>query len=250
MNETAAVTRLSNGLTILTEKMPFLRSATIGIWIKTGSRHEPTHLNGIHHFIEHCVFKGTAKRSALDIAVESDRLGGHLDAFTSHEITGFTLNVVDKAVPQAFDLLADMLANPRFDQIDLKREQKVIIEEMKMVEDTPEEYLGELFNLQLFPDHGLGLPIEGTRETVKTFDRKVTQEFHNNFYVASNIVIAAAGNVEHDQIVDLANDYFGKQKPQNLKFESESPNIAAPILLKKKRDLEQTQLVIAASTLR
>src|SRR4028119_2508158 len=146
MSENIEVTRFDNNLTILTEKMPGVRSATIGIWLKRGSRHESHELNGIFHFIEHSVFKGTAKRSALDIAVESDKLGGNFDAFTSHEVTGFTMKIVDKFVPKAFDLLADMLANPRFDETELKREQKVIIEEMKMVEDTPEEYLGELFN--------------------------------------------------------------------------------------------------------
>lgn len=246
MNETIQVTRLANGLAVLTEKMPNLRSATIGIWIKTGSRHEPAELNGIHHFIEHTVFKGTEKRSALDIAIESDRLGGHLDAFTSHETTGFTLNIVDKNVPRAFDLLADMLANPRFDQTDLRREQKVIIEEMKMVEDTPEELLGELFNREFFPAHALGLPIEGTRATVKTFNRETTAKFHGEFYAPDNIVIAAAGNVEHEQIVDLATDYFGNQKIKNQKSKIKNPRIAAPILLKKKPDLEQTHLVIAA----
>jgi predicted Zn-dependent peptidase len=246
MNENIRKTKLENGLTILTETMPGLRSATIGIWIKSGSRHEPAPLNGICHFIEHAVFKGTEKRSALDIAVESDRLGGHLDAFTGHEITGFTMKIVDKFVPQAFDLLADMLANPRFDERELKREQRVIIEEMKMVEDTPEEYLGELFNHAFFPKHPLGLPIEGTRQTVKTFDHKVTKQFHSEVYAPENIVIAAAGNVEHAQIVDLAEKFWGNQQSQNPKSEIRNPKLASPILLKKKRELEQTHLIIAA----
>src|SRR5215210_2058150 len=145
MTEQVQLTRLPNGLTVLTEPMPYLRSATVGIWVRRGSRHEPESWNGVCHFIEHTVFKGTKRRSALDIAVESDRLGGHFDAYTTHEMTGFAIKVVDRALPRAFDLLADVVACPRFDGEDLEREQKVIIEEMKMVEDTPDEWLGELF---------------------------------------------------------------------------------------------------------
>ena len=144
-------TKLPNGIKVLTEHMPGLRSVTAGIWVRRGSRHEAPELNGICHFIEHAVFKGTKGRSARDIAVESDRLGGHLDAFTTHEMTGFAIKVADTSLPQAFDLVADLLAHPRFDQNDLEREQKVILEEMKMVEDTPDELLGELFNAAYFP---------------------------------------------------------------------------------------------------
>src|SRR5258705_13813203 len=132
MTELIKATRFDNGLTVLTEKMPGLRSATIGIWVRRGSRHESPELNGIYHFIEHTVFKGTSRRSALDIAVESDRMGGHFDAFTTHEMTGFTTRVADKSIGQAFDLLADMIANPRFDDEVLRREWRFIIEEMKM----------------------------------------------------------------------------------------------------------------------
>jgi len=114
-------THLANGLTILTERMPGLRSVSIGIWLRRGSRHEAQHLNGISHFIEHALFKGTKRRSARDIAIESDRLGGHLDAYTTHELTGFALKVVDTELPKAFDLLADLVANPRFAEDDLER---------------------------------------------------------------------------------------------------------------------------------
>ncbi|MEP6925246.1 MAG: pitrilysin family protein [Pyrinomonadaceae bacterium] len=248
MNENIKVTHLANGLTILTEKMPDLRSATIGIWLKKGSRHEPAALNGIHHFIEHAVFKGTAKRSALEIAIESDRLGGNLDAFTSHESTGFVMKVVDKTLPQTFDLLADMLINPVFDEKEMRREQKVIIEEMKMVEDSPEEYLGELFNSAFFPNHPLGLPIEGTKKTVKTFDHEIIATFHRKVFTPDNLIVAAAGNVEHAQIVELSNKFFDVSSSFILppsSFEAK-PKLAAPILLRKKPDLEQAHLIIAA----
>ena len=144
-------TKLPNGIVVLSEHMPGLRSVTAGIWVRRGSRHETPELNGICHFIEHSVFKGTMRRSARDLAVETDRLGGHLDAYTTHEMTGFAIKVADTALPLAIDLLTDIVAHPRFDQDDLEREQKVILEEMKMVEDTPDELLGELFNAAYFP---------------------------------------------------------------------------------------------------
>ncbi len=246
-------TRLPNGATILSEQMPNLRSATVGIWIRRGSRHEPADLNGICHFIEHAVFKGSKRRTALDIAVESDRLGGHFDAYTSHELTGFSLKVVDTAVPKAFDLLADMLIHPRFDAEDLEREQKVIIEEMKMVEDTPDELLAELFVAAYFPGHSLGRPIEGTSATVSTFDPERTRQFHSRAYAPRNLVIAAAGNVDHARLVELAERAFagvsddgsgGHDAPHD--GDNTPPAHAAPILIERKRELEQAHLILAA----
>ena len=195
MKENIAVTRFSNGLTILTEKMPDVRSATIGFWLRQGARHEPAEFNGILHFIEHTVFKGTTNRTALDIAIETDRLGGNLNAFTSHEITGFIVKVVDKNALKAFDLLADLLVNPLFDEKELKRERKVVIEEIKMVEDSPEEFLSELFAEKFFPNHPLGLPITGTRKTVSKFNHERTANFHAQIYSPENIVIACACHI-------------------------------------------------------
>ena len=255
MTEQVQLTRLPNGLTVLTEPMPGLRSATVGIWVRRGSRHEPEDWNGVCHFIEHAVFKGTERRTALDIAVESDRLGGHFDAYTTHEMTGFALKVVDKSVPAAFDLLADMLARPRFDEEELRREQKVIIEEMKMVEDTPDEFLAEIFNAAYFPGHPLGRPIEGTEETVSTFGHERTAAFHAAAYAPPNLVVAAAGNVEHEQLVELAarafeNGSAGNDKVRGVKkvkgVKEVSPSPAAPILIQRKKELEQAHLIIAA----
>ena len=248
MKENIQTTRFENGLTILTDRMPDVRSVTLGFFFRTGARHEPNELNGISHFIEHAVFKGTAKRSALEIAIETDRLGGNLDAFTMHEETGFAIKVVDAQLEKAFDLLADLLVNPVFDEKELKREQKVIIEEIKMTEDSPEDLLGEIFNEKLFPDHALGLSIAGTPKTVKTFDRATTQKFHAETFNAANLIIAAAGNVEHRQIVDLAEKFFGNQsnKIRNPKSEIQNPQIAAPIIIEKNKNLEQAHLIIAA----
>ncbi len=250
MKENIQTTRLANGLTILTEKMPDVRSATLGFWIKRGSRHEPANLNGISHFIEHAVFKGTTKRTALDIAIETDRLGGNLDAFTMHEAVGFMAKVVDTQTANAFDLIADMIANPLFDAKELRREQKVIVEEIKMVEDTPEDILSEVFTRAFYPNHALGLPIEGTRKTVRTFNRETTKNFHAETFQPQNIVIACAGNVEHAQVVELSEKFFSqKSEIRNQKLEAEVsdvPQSSAPILIKNKKNLEQAQLIIAA----
>ena len=249
MTEQVQLTRLPNGLTVLTERMPGLRSATVGIWVRRGSRHEPEDWNGVCHFIEHAVFKGTERRTALDIAIESDRLGGHFDAYTTHEMTGFAMKVVDTALPSAFDLLADMLARPRFDEEELRREQKVIIEEMKMVEDTPDEFLAEIFNAAYFPGHPLGRPIEGTEETVSTFGHERTARFHASAYAPPNLVIAAAGNVEHEHLVELAARAFEKESAADGEVKAvaeESPSPAAPILIQRKKELEQAHLIIAA----
>src|SRR5687767_9341450 len=180
MKEDIKETRLENGIVVLTDRMPGVRSATLGFFYRVGSRNEPNELNGITHFIEHCVFKGSRKRSALEIAVEQDRLGGNLDAFTTHEETGFVMKVIDDQIDHAFDLLADMLTNPRFDDADCRNEQRVIIEEMKMNEDSPEELLGDIFQREFFPAHPMGLSITGTPESVLTFDHERTSRYHKS----------------------------------------------------------------------
>jgi predicted Zn-dependent peptidase len=242
-------TRLPNGIAILSEHMPGLRSVTAGIWVRRGSRHESAELNGICHFIEHSVFKGTTRRSAREIAIETDRLGGHFDAYTTHEMTGFAAKVADTALPEAIDLLTDLISHPRFNQEDLEREQKVILEEMKMVEDTPDELLGELFNAAYFPNQPLGRPIEGTRETVASFDHKKTLAFHAHEFSYPNLVVAAAGNIEHNRLVELIARAFdgcaggAGHAPQQIV--DARPRAAAPILIEQKSELEQAHLVIA-----
>src|SRR6185436_10580356 len=246
MIDQVKTTRLPNGLTILTEHMPGLRSVSLGIWVRRGSRHEPPALNGISHFIEHALFKGSRRRTAHQIATEADRLGGNLDAYTTHELTGFATKVVDTALPQAFDLLVDLVINPKFDEEDLKREQSVIIEEMKMIEDTPDELLGELFNAAYFPDHSLGRPIEGTVETVSSFNRARTAEFHAENYAPANLVLAAAGNIEHDRLVELASKALSAGNGSVVQTALPSPSPASPILIERKTELEQAHLIIAA----
>lgn len=241
-------TRLENGLVILTDRMEGVRSATLGFFYRVGSRHEPAHLNGMTHFIEHAVFKGSARRSAMQIAVEQDRLGGNLDAYTTHEETGFAIKVIDDQLPAAFNLLADMLAAPRFAENDLESEQRVIIEEIKMTDDSPEEYLSEIFHSAYFPGHPLGLSIAGTPDSVRTFGQAATRDYHASAFAPHNLVIAAAGNVDHEQIRDLAT-VAGLDKATNSGSElttvSATPVPAAPIQITQKADLEQAHVIIA-----
>jgi predicted Zn-dependent peptidase len=248
MIENIKETRLKNGLAVLTDQMPGVRSVTLAFFFRTGSRNEPDGLNGITHFIEHAVFKGTATRSALDIAIEQDRLGGTLEAFTTHEEMGFAIKVTDDQLEPAFELVADMLCNPQFDEKEMRSEQKVIIEEMKMIEDTPDELLTELFHAAYFPDHSLGRPIEGTEQTVSSFDHDTTAAFHAANFDPQNLVLAAAGNIAHQQLTDLAVKVFDKRKsPAGCSSSpSSSPKIAAPILIERKKELEQAHLILAA----
>jgi predicted Zn-dependent peptidase len=230
--------------------MPGVRSATLGFFFRSGARHEPRELHGISHFIEHAVFKGTENRSTLEIAIEQDRLGGNLDAFTTHEEMGFAIKVIDDEIEKAFGLIADILTHPRFDDKDLKAEQRVIIEEMKMIDDSPEEYLGEIFNAAYFPGHPLGMPIAGTPKTVRSFSSDITRRYHEATNTCGNLVIVAAGNVEHKQILDLARSTgFSRLSVSGGRLEAElrttTPIPAAPIILKQRSDLEQAHFVIA-----
>jgi predicted Zn-dependent peptidase len=248
MMEEIKQTRFGNGLVVLTDRMANVRSATLGFFYRVGARNEPPELSGITHFIEHTVFKGTKRRTALDIAIEQDRLGGGLDAFTAHEETGFAIKVIDDELEAAFDLLSDMLVEPAFDDKELRSEQRVIIEEMKMTEDSPEDLLGDIFSREFFPDDGLGRPIAGTPRTVRTFDHAVTSAFHRANFHAGNLVIVAAGNVEHERIVELADvlsSNFSLQSAGRLKPELKTPRTASAIVIEQKPDLEQAHFVIA-----
>ncbi len=248
MKEDIKETRLENGIVVLTDRMPGVRSATLGFFYRVGSRNEPNELNGITHFIEHCVFKGTAKRSALDIAIVQDRLGGNLDAFTTHEETGFVIKVIDDRLEAAFDLLSDMLVNPRFDESDLLNEQQVIIEEMKMNEDSPEDRLSDIFHSRFFPGHPLGLNIAGTPETVRSFDADRTRSYHAEHFTPENLIIVAAGNVAHDELiakVQSAGFSLFSGEENKLKLALATPSTAAPVIIEQRDDLEQAHLMIA-----
>src|SRR3974377_2383648 len=193
---------LPNGLTILTEQMDHIRSVSMGIWVKSGSRHEAPHVNGISHFVEHMVFKGTTNRTAEDIARQVDSIGGNMDAFTGKETICFNMKVLDEHLPVAIDILSDMVLNPVFAPGEITRERGVILEEIKMDEDNPDYLVHELFTQNFFKDHPLGKPILGTKETVRRFDHETILADYAAKFVPGNLIISAAGNIRHGEVVD------------------------------------------------
>ncbi len=194
-------TVLDNGVRILTEKLPAAHSAAVGFWVENGSRHENKSLNGISHFVEHMLFKGTGRRSALDIAKEVDSVGGVLNAFTSQEFCCYYAKVAGSRLHTALDLLTDVLLNSVFDLDEIEKERRVILQEIHMVEDTPDERVHELFYHTLWPNHPLGLPILGTAASVSELDREALIGYLAERYCGRNMIVTAAGNLDHEQVV-------------------------------------------------
>jgi predicted Zn-dependent peptidase len=201
-------TILPNGIRLVSEWIPHVRSVAVGVWVDTGSRHEPVQRGGISHFIEHLVFKGTESRSAEDIARAVDSVGGQMDAFTTKEHTCFYVTVLDDHLPLAADLLSDILLRPRFDGGDIEREKTVVLQEFGMVEDTPDDVIHDLFAERIWPDHPLGRPILGDRKIVQALDRDTVLRYFRAEYCPERITIAAAGHVHHEQLVDLLGSRF------------------------------------------
>jgi len=235
---------LPNGLTVITEEMEHIRSISIGIWIKTGSRDEDQPVNGISHFVEHMVFKGTESRSAEDIARQVDSIGGNMDAFTAKECVCFNVKMLDEHLPVALDVLSDLILHPTFGDQDITRERGVILEEIKMDEDSPDYLVHEIFTQNFWKDHPLGRPILGTKDTVKKFDRDLVLDFYRQRFIPGNIVICAAGHLKHRQFVDLATQYFSPMKPQSNGFHSPQPKIVPRIIMRNKKALEQVQICV------
>src|ERR1700674_74096 len=203
-----ATTLLANCVRVITEQMAHVRSVSLGVWIGTGSRCESADQNGISHFIEHMVFKGTSNRSAEEIARSVDSIGGGLDAFTAKEMVSYNTKVLDEHLPLAFDVLADLVRNPLFREEDIEKEKGVILEELKMEVDNPEYLLHEIFSSNFWKDHPIGKPILGTKDTVQKFHREMLHEYYTRNYSPANILITAAGNLKHDHLVDLAREHF------------------------------------------
>ncbi|NOT63314.1 MAG: insulinase family protein, partial [Acidobacteria bacterium] len=202
-------TTLDNGLVILTETVPHTRAVSFGVFLRTGSRFERAEQNGLTHFIEHAVFKGTRRRSALQIANEADALGGNLNAYTSRESVGFHNDVVDTDLPKAFELLTELVLQPAFDPVELDKERNVILEEIKMTEDTPDDVLFDIFTENFYAQHPLGRRILGTSDTLTTFKDARLTEYYESLFSPANLVVAAAGNLAHDQIIELTAKTFG-----------------------------------------
>lgn len=235
-------TTLANGIRVVTEQMPHVRSVSMGVWIGTGSRRESPEENGISHFIEHMVFKGTKNRSAEDIAKSVDSIGGGLDAFTSKEMVSYNTKVLDDHMPIAFDVLADLVLNPLFRAEDIEKEKGVILEELKMEVDNPEYLLHEIFSSNFWKDHPIGKPILGTKETVQSFHRDMLHEYYTRIYSPANILITAAGHLRHKQLVDLAREHFEQLPMNGTLAKQRSPSAHARLVFKNKTSLEQTHL--------
>jgi predicted Zn-dependent peptidase len=207
------MTTLGSGVRVITEVMPHVRSVSVGVWVGSGSRRETPGQNGISHFIEHMLFKGTTRRSAEDIARSVDSVGGNLDAFTAKEMVCYNTKVLDQHLSLAFDVLADLVLHPAFREEDVEREKGVVLEEIKMEEDSPDYLVHEIFSSNFWRDHSLGKPILGTPQTVKRFDRAAIRDFYNSVYTPANIIVTAAGHLTHNGLVDLVSEHFGSLPP-------------------------------------
>ena len=239
-------TVLPNGLLVLTESMPHVRSVSMGAWIGSGSRDETAEINGVSHFVEHMVFKGTTSRSAQQIAREVDTIGGNLDAFTGKETVCFNIKVLDENVPPALDVLADLVLHPTFTPEELAREQGVILEEIKMDEDNPDYLVNEIFTQNFWKSDALGRPILGTKKTVSSFNQQIVFDFYASQFTPRNMVFSAAGNLEHDAFVAQVEQQFRSLSASgDVVPVKETAPVATPhITLKRKKSLEQVQVCL------
>ena len=237
---------LDNGLRLITESMPHVRSVTIGVWLTRGSRHEPEERSGIAHFVEHMLFKGSDSRSAEDIAQSIDSIGGQLDAFTAKEYASYYIKVLDEHLPLAVDLLSDIVLRPAFAPEEIEREKKVILEEIKMVEDTPDDLVHELFTQHFWEGHPLGRPILGSKETVEALSQDALRKYFGLAYVGSNIIIAAAGNIAHAQVRGLIEEAFGAVAAHGEPLNGTPPAII-PQVITRMKELEQSHVCLGTT---
>jgi len=238
---------LDTGLRLITESMPHVRSVSIGVWLMRGSRHETDHQGGIAHFVEHMLFKGTATRTAEDIAQAIDSIGGQLDAFTAKEYASYYIKVLDEHLPLAVDLLSDIVVNPAFPLDELEREKKVILEEIKMVEDTPDDLVHELFTQHFWEGHPLARPILGTKETVESFTPEVLRDYFRDIYAAPNLIVSAAGNIEHAKVRELIERAFEKLPRQAVPHRDEAPRVVPQVIVRTK-ELEQSHVCLGTNS--
>ncbi|MDR9418421.1 M16 family metallopeptidase [Gracilimonas sp.] len=213
---------LDNGLRIVTEHIDSVKSVSVGIWVKTGGRNETEEQAGITHFLEHMLFKGTDSRSSYDIALSMESVGGYLNAFTSSEYTCYYARCVNTQLDRALDVLSDMVLHPSFPEEEVEKEKKVVIEEMKMYRDSPDDYLFEEFNAKIFEGHELGRPVLGFEKTVSDFSRQDLYDYMSDRYYPGNLLISVAGNVDHDRVVEAVKEYFEQLEAKNVE-EKEQP---------------------------
>jgi predicted Zn-dependent peptidase len=227
--------------------MSQVRSVSIGVWLTRGSRDETAEQGGIAHFVEHMLFKGTATRTAEDIAQAIDSIGGQLDAFTAKEYASYYIKVLDEHLPLAIDILADIVRNPAFSADDIEREKKVVLEEIKMVEDTPDDLVHELFTQGFWEDHALGRPILGTKETVESFTSESLRDYFRTAYTAKNLIVSAVGNLEHSRVLELVDEKFGSLVSLGESVNGDVPRVSPKILVRNK-ELEQSHLCLGVSS--
>ena len=238
---------LDNGLRLITETMPHVRSVTIGVWLMRGSRHESDARSGIAHFVEHMLFKGTDTRTAEDIAQAIDSIGGQLDAFTAKEYASYYIKVLDEHLPLAVDLLSDIVLRPAFAAEEIEREKKVILEEIKMVEDTPDDLVHELFTQHFWEGHSLGRPILGTKETVEALNADTLREYFRDAYVASNMIVSAAGNLDHARVRELVTQAFHELPASGEAFADRPPRVV-PQVVTRTKELEQSHVCLGTNS--
>jgi predicted Zn-dependent peptidase len=238
---------LDGGLRLITEPMPSVRSVSIGVWLTRGSRHETDVRSGIAHFVEHMLFKGTTTRSAEDLAQAIDSIGGQLDAFTAKEYASYYIKVLDEHLPLAVELLSDIVMNPAFDGDELEREKKVILEEIKMVEDTPDDLVHELFTQHFWEGHALGRPILGSKETVESFTPAILRDYFRSVYVAPNLIVSAAGNLEHAGVRALITRAFESLPHQGEHAADVAPTVVPQIIVRSK-ELEQSHVCLGTNS--
>ena len=235
---------MPNGLRVVGERIPHFRSVSVGLWIGTGSQNEYPDEAGISHFIEHMVFKGTQRRSARQIAEEMDAVGGQLNAFTSKECTCFYAKTVDEHLPLATDVVCDLAVNPAFEAGEMEKEKGVVLEEISMAEDTPEDVVHELLMLATFGDQNVARPILGSEERISAYGREDLVKYWNSFYRPQNAVFSIAGNYDWDRVLELLHSHLGAWSTQGLRAGSCSTQPVAPTALSREKDIEQAHICL------
>ena len=235
---------LENGLTIIGEEIPYVKSISLGVWINAGSRIEDEEISGVSHFIEHMLFKGTRNRTSKQIASEIDNLGGQINAFTSKECTCYYVKLLDSHIDIGIDVLSDMILNSKFNEDDLDKERSVIIEELKMYEDSPEDLAYDLLTENIYKNDPLGMNIIGTEESLKRLNREKLLDYFNKYYVPNNSVIAISGNFNFDEIINKIEEKFKVWKKRDVNVDIKKAEFKSCFLTKNK-DIEQVNLAMS-----
>ena len=236
------LTKLNSGMTVISDSIDSVETVSLGIFVSVGSVNEEDNQKGLSHFLEHMVFKGTTTRNALQISSEIESVGGIMNAFTGQEMTGFHVKILKEHLPLAIDIISDMLQNPTFDPIEFDRERKVVIQEIKMVNDSPDDYISDLFQSTCFTNERLGSPILGFEEGILSYTPDDIRNYMNTNYSIDKMVLVASGNVKHDELVKLANKFIVKIKQFPTKPVEKQKYTGGYVY--KERDLEQTHIMM------